>query len=125
MRGPRLPSPRKRPMWWSDEPRYYATAELLQALADFDDRMTRPPKGSAATAGGRSHLPQLSKAAKEKRLRLAREAFHLRVINGLSQRQIAAEIGVSQATIAGWLRGVPRLDQHHDQGAVDLVQQPQ
>jgi hypothetical protein len=113
--------PRGRPRgsrkWW----REYRTADwrlrsrahpdLPGAYSAFINRMYFYPKGSAATQGGRSHLPQLSKEAKAARRQLAWTAFRLRVVDGYSQRQIALELGVSQSTVARWLQGVPRVKQ--------------
>ena len=109
MRGLRRPGRQKRPQWWSADPPYYSSDELLLALADFDDR-TRWP-GSRSTQGGRSHLPQLSKAAKEERLRKARQAWHMRVVDGRALLEIAEELGVSRSVVGRWLKGVPRVTQ--------------
>ena len=99
MRGLRRPGRQKRPQWWSADPRYYSSDELLFV------------PGSRSTQGGRSHLPQLSKAAKEERLRKARQAWHMRVVDGRALLEIAEELGVSRSVVGRWLKGVPRVTQ--------------
>jgi hypothetical protein len=78
------------PRYWSDR----AHPELRAAHALFINRMYFPEKGSRSTAGGRSHLPQLSLEAKQKRRELAWKAWHMRVVDGRSTRDIAVELGV-------------------------------
>jgi transcriptional regulator with XRE-family HTH domain len=38
-------------------------------------------------------------------------AYHLRVTEALSIREIAAGLGVSHGTVGRWLKGVPRVRQ--------------
>ena len=99
---------------YPNDSRYWdsrAHPDLPEAHRLFIDRMYFPPAGSRSTAGGRSHLPQLSLEAKKARRALAWEAYYLRVIEGWSQHSIAVELGVSQSTVARWLLGVPRVKQ--------------
>jgi hypothetical protein len=82
---------------------------LLKAFGHFIDRMYFP--GSTSTAGGRSHLPQLRREAKRRRRELAWQAFHLRVVDARSIRDIAAELRMSKSGVGRWLKGVAPVKQ--------------
>src|SRR6476659_6918971 len=100
----------KWPNQYPYEPRYWSTDELSKAHRWFinDSGLFFPRLGSRSTAGGRSHLPQLSLEAKKARRELAWRAYHLRVVEGREIRDIAEELGVSKSTVGRWLQGVPR-----------------
>ena len=101
---------RKWPKQYPYDVRYWSSRhELGDAWSAFLARMYFP--GSASTQGGRSHLPQLSLEAKQRRRELAWQAYHLRVVEGREVRDIAEELGVSKSTIGRWLKGVPRVRQ--------------
>jgi hypothetical protein len=100
---------RKWPKQYPYNPAYWSTPELGDAWSAFLARMYFP--GSASTQGGRSHLPQLSREAKQRRRELAWRAYHLRVVEGREIRDIAEELGVSKSTVGRWLQGVPRVKQ--------------
>jgi hypothetical protein len=70
-----------------------------------------PHAGSASTQAGRSHLPWLSREAKQLRREKAWRAFHLRVVDGRSIRSIAEELDVAKSVVGRWLQGVPRVSQ--------------
>jgi transcriptional regulator with XRE-family HTH domain len=53
----------------------------------------------------------MSWEAKNQRLRRVWEAYRLRMWQGLSMREIAAEMGVSRSWVGKWLQGVPRVKQ--------------
>jgi hypothetical protein len=101
---------RKWPDWMPYNPLYWSSPELAAAHAALVQRFYWP--GRRSTWGGRSHLPQLSPEAKARRRKLAWVAYHLRVCNGLSLREIAAGLDVSYATAQRWLAGVPRTRQN-------------
>jgi hypothetical protein len=90
-----------------DDWRYWS-GDLDRPYADFVFRMYGSRLGSAATQNGNSHTPQMSSEAKATRRARAWSAYHLRVIEGRSFDQIAAELDIPKATISTWLAGVPR-----------------
>jgi hypothetical protein len=76
--------------------------------------LTRPPlgpplAGRRATAGGRGNRRSQTDEAKSARFALAWQAWHMRVIEGASLREIAAAVGRSPSTVGRWLWGVPAV----------------
>lgn len=89
---------------WADGERYPAPA-----LLERPDFWNRPPMGpalsSAATRGGRGNRRSQSAEAKARRRALCLQAYELRR-QGLSQRAIAARLGISKGLVSRWLYGV-------------------
>jgi hypothetical protein len=103
--------PRKWPRQYPYDPRYWKGDDLGRAYVWFILRMYFPERGSASTAGGRSHTPLMSKAAQRARRKLAWRAWHMRVVEGASIRAIADDLGVAKSAVGRWLKGVPRVKQ--------------
>lgn len=72
--------------------------------------MSRPPMGQPrlphSLAAPRGLQRRHSKAARAARRELAWRCYQLRTERGLSTRAIAAEVGLAQRTVAGWLLGI-------------------
>ena len=78
---------------------------------EFVNRLYFPAAGSRSTAGGRSHIRHNSLEAKRVRREVAWRAYHLRVVDGRSIRDIAGGLNVSKSNVQRWLQGVPRVKQ--------------